>query len=52
MANTVKDPVCGMDVEKQAGHSENYGQTRYYFCSGTCQAKFHANPQDYIPQTG
>ena len=34
MANTVHDPVCGMDIEPEtaAGTSEYKGQT-YYFCS-------------------
>lgn len=43
-----KDPVCGMDVDKQkaAGHSEHRGKT-YYFCSPTCKQKFDKEPAKY-----
>lgn len=43
-----KDPVCGMDVDKQkaAGHSEHHGKT-YYFCSAACKQKFDKEPAKY-----
>ena len=43
-----KDPVCGMDVDKQkaAGHSEHQGKT-YYFCSLACKQKFDKEPAKY-----
>jgi Cu+-exporting ATPase len=45
---TVKDPVCGMDVDpKQAAASEKYQGKTYYFCSKSCQSKFKANPKEY-----
>jgi YHS domain-containing protein len=46
---TMKDPVCGMDVDpaKAAGTSEYQGKT-YYFCAKSCKAKFDANPQQYV----
>jgi Cu+-exporting ATPase len=38
---TVKDPICGMDVDpaRAAGSAERDGQT-YYFCSRHCLEKF------------
>ncbi len=46
---TMKDPVCGMDVnpEKAAATVEHNGPT-YYFCSKSCAAKFSANPEKYL----
>ena len=46
---TMKDPVCGMDVDpaKAAGTSEYQGKT-YYFCAKVCKTKFDANPQQYV----
>ncbi|HEY3740995.1 MAG TPA: YHS domain-containing protein [Bryobacteraceae bacterium] len=49
---TVKDPVCGMDVdpEQDRGHSEFKGQT-YHFCGNTCKEKFDSNPAQYAGKT-
>ena len=49
MANTVKDPVCGMDIEPAtaAGKSEYKGQT-YYFCSPGCKKSFDKDPEKYV----
>lgn len=49
MANTVKDPVCGMDIDPAtaAGKSEYKGQT-YYFCSAGCKNSFDKDPEKYI----
>lgn len=48
MANTVKDPVCGMEVDpgKAASKSEYKGQT-YYFCSPGCKKAFDKEPEKY-----
>src|SRR3989454_6776503 len=46
---TVKDPVCGMDVEPgqaAGGHAEYDGAT-YWFCSLGCREKFAADPARY-----
>ncbi len=42
---TVKDPVCGMDVDPKtaAWHSTDAGET-FYFCAKACQEKFDADP--------
>jgi YHS domain-containing protein len=49
VANTVKDPVCGMDIDPKtaAGKSEYQGQT-YYFCSQGCKKSFDKEPEKYI----
>ena len=45
---TVKDPVCGMDIEPNnaAAKMEQQGKT-YYFCSDACHDKFMAEPEKY-----
>ena len=52
MANTVKDPVCGMEIDPAtaAGSSEYNGQT-YYFCSMGCKKSFDKEPEKSIGQT-
>ena len=49
MAEKVKDPVCGMEIEVQhaAGKTEYQGKT-YYFCSPGCKAAFEKDPQKYV----
>jgi Cu+-exporting ATPase len=49
MADTVRDPVCGMDIEPStaAGESEHNGQT-YYFCSPGCKHSFDQDPEKYM----
>lgn len=48
MHDTLKDPVCGMDVtyETAQARSEYDGQT-YYFCSLDCKEQFDRNPEQY-----
>jgi Cu+-exporting ATPase len=50
---TVKDPVCGMEIEAAtaAGHTEFKGQT-YHFCGSKCKEKFDLNPSQYLGQSG
>jgi Cu+-exporting ATPase len=45
---TVKDPVCGMDIDPNgaAATAEYKGQI-YYFCSAVCHDKFKAEPEKY-----
>src|SRR6056297_653120 len=47
--STVKDPVCGMNVEqeKAAGKTEHKRET-FYFCSEKCLHKFEENPEIYL----
>ena len=46
--STVKDVVCGMDIDPNtaAAQVEYEGKT-YHFCSHDCHAKFMAQPQKY-----
>ncbi|TBC88411.1 heavy metal translocating P-type ATPase (plasmid) [Rhizobium leguminosarum] len=45
----IRDPVCGMTVDPQAGKPslEHEGRT-YHFCSEGCRTKFAAAPEDYL----
>jgi Cu+-exporting ATPase len=46
---TVKDPVCGMDVDpKTAAGSATYQDKTYYFCSIHCRDAFKAEPEKYV----
>src|SRR6218665_2174119 len=46
---TVKDPVCGMDVDPQTTpHHAVHGGNDYHFCSAGCRAKFIADPEAYL----
>ncbi len=47
--DTVKDPVCGMDVRLGAGKPsfERDGET-WHFCSQSCHDKFAADPEHYL----
>lgn len=49
MATTVKDPVCGMDIDPAtaAGKCEYKGQT-YYFCSLGRKKSFNQEPEKYL----
>ncbi|MBK8899687.1 MAG: XdhC family protein [Anaerolineaceae bacterium] len=45
------DQVCGMAVTIEgAAHTHTYEGTTYYFCCAGCQAKFAANPEQYLQQ--
>jgi Cu2+-exporting ATPase len=45
---TVKDPVCGMEIEPATayGKTEYAGRT-FYFCSKHCEEEFKKNPEKY-----
>ena len=48
MATTVKDVVCGMEIDPESAvaQMEHEGKT-YYFCSNACHEKFMAEPEKY-----
>ncbi|MDP2931102.1 MAG: heavy metal translocating P-type ATPase [Chloroflexota bacterium] len=47
-AATVKDPVCGMEIDpKSAAATEEYEGKTYHFCSADCHEKFKAEPEKY-----
>jgi len=51
-AATVKDPVCGMAVDKDkaeaAGRKSEYQKKTYYFCSDHCKKEFDKDPAKYL----
>ena len=48
-SHTVKDPVCGMDVDPHATeHRATHADKTWYFCSTKCREKFEADPEAYL----
>ena len=48
-ASTVRDPVCGMEVNSQdAAASTAYQGHIVYFCSTECQQQFDQSPERYV----
>ena len=46
---TVKDPVCGMDVDPaKTAHHVDHASHVYHFCSAGCRTKFIAEPGKYL----
>ena len=43
-----KDPVCGMEVDPNAGYGKAHEGTLYRFCSRSCLDKFENDPQSYL----
>ena len=51
MAQTVIDPVCGMNVDPaDAAGSSTYEGLAYYFCSQHCLTQFERSPEQYAVQ--
>jgi Cu+-exporting ATPase len=51
-AHTVKDAVCGMDVDPHiTSHRAEHAGHSYYFCSAGCRAQFVADPAKYLGET-
>jgi Cu+-exporting ATPase len=51
--NTVKDPVCGMDVKPQSGTpSFIYEGRRFHFCAEGCRKAFEKNPGQFEVEAG
>lgn len=45
----VRDPVCGMTVDPDAGKpTATYSGHTYHFCSEGCRTKFQAAPETYL----
>ena len=48
-AGTVKDPVCGMNVDPaNSKHQTEHDGQSFHFCSGGCKTKFEADPAHYL----
>ena len=49
METVVRDPVCGMTVDPEAGKPRDvHGGRTFHFCSEGCRAKFAADPGRYV----
>ena len=49
MAELVKDPVCGMEINPEtAAASSEYEGVTYYFCAEACKTEFDAEPSKYV----
>ncbi|MDQ8038608.1 MAG: heavy metal translocating P-type ATPase [Pedobacter sp.] len=47
-AHWLKDPVCGMNVDKSSPHHATHEGREYFFCSAHCVKKFTAAPGQYL----
>jgi len=49
MAEKVKDPVCGMEIDRDdaVGPVEHRGKM-FYFCGQKCKEKFESEPVKYM----
>src|SRR5690606_15612673 len=48
----MRDPVCGMTVDPEAGKPSAIHEGRlFYFCCEACRKKFEAAPEDYLTAT-
>ena len=45
----VKDPVCGMNVDKEKTIKRRIGDRTYYFCSETCARTYEQPEQELKP---
>jgi len=46
---TVKDPVCGMEIDPaSAAATTEYEGTTYYFCAVACKEQFDAEPAKFL----
>ena len=49
---TVRDPVCGMNVDPATSkHRFDYRGETFHFCSAGCKTKFTANPEAYLDKS-
>lgn len=52
MTETMKDPVCGMDVvpavARARGLSATHEETEYLFCGKGCMLDFQEEPAKYL----
>ncbi|HEX6590635.1 MAG TPA: heavy metal translocating P-type ATPase [Moraxellaceae bacterium] len=47
-AHWLRDPVCGMNVDRSSPHHTSHQGQEYYFCSMHCLHKFTATPERYL----
>ena len=46
--NTLRDPVCGMQVEPDSTHQAGHAGHDYRFCSAGCRGRFVADPAKFL----
>lgn len=51
-ADRIKDPVCGMPVQREQALSTLYKGEQLYFCSNFCRQAFMSDPEKYAGSTG
>ena len=51
MADKLKDPVCGADVESTSHYHETAAGKDFAFCSAECRSRFAVNPGRYLQKT-
>ena len=49
---SMKDPVCGMEVEPGVGYAKMHQGRQYRFCSKKCLDQFDAEPLRYSESMG
>ena len=48
MSETATDPVCGMEISKEAAFAvKDYEGHSYYFCAPSCLEAFEKDPDKY-----
>lgn len=47
-AHWLRDPVCGMNVDRSSPHRASHEGQEYFFCSAHCVKKFTAAPGQYL----
>ncbi len=48
MSDRVMDPVCGMEISKEAAAAKiEYKGKTFYFCTPSCKEKFEAEPDKF-----
>jgi Cu+-exporting ATPase len=47
--STLKDPVCGMNVDATSEYWTAYAGKKSYFCSARCKARFDGEPSRFLP---
>jgi YHS domain-containing protein len=51
MADKVRDPVCGMEVDPNtATEAVEYKGKTYHFCGPSCKEAFEKDPERYLPE--
>ncbi len=46
-SRSVKDPVCGAQVDPKTAIRDEEQGSEYYFCSEECRQKFNDSPSDF-----